>query len=168
MRPITSSHSSSRAPCRGLRNRRVSGSDKGFTLIEILVAISILAISLVVILQLFSGALKSSRVSDEYTRGIFYAQEKMEEILLKQRLTSGVEEGEFDPAYRWRAEIVRMEQTEEEASKLPFDTFQITVNVTWGTDAMGKGKQFQLSTLKVVEKQELENSEAPKNGEAEG
>ena len=82
-------------------------------------AISILAISLVVILQLFSGALKSSRMSDEYTRGIFYAQEKMEEILLKQRLTSGVEEGEFDPAYRWRAEIVRIEQTEEEAQEGP-------------------------------------------------
>ena len=37
-------------------------SDRGFTLIETLVAISILAISLVVILQLFSGGLKSSTI----------------------------------------------------------------------------------------------------------
>ncbi|MCF8083224.1 MAG: prepilin-type N-terminal cleavage/methylation domain-containing protein [Deltaproteobacteria bacterium] len=141
---------------------------QGFTLIEILVAVSILAICLVVILQLFSGALKSSRVSDEYTTGIFYAREKMEEILLTQGLTSGVQEGEFDDAYRWRAKIVRIEQAEEEASKIPVDTFQITVDVTWGTDAMGKGKQFQLSTLKVVEKQEMKSSDAPKNEEAEG
>ncbi|MFO7986680.1 MAG: prepilin-type N-terminal cleavage/methylation domain-containing protein [Desulfatiglandaceae bacterium] len=141
-------------------------SDKGFTLIEILVAISILAISLVVILQLFSGALKSSRISDEYTTGIFYAREKMEEILLRDALTSGEQEGEFDQAYRWRAQIVRMEQTGEEASKLPIDMFQITVDVSWDRDSAGQGKHFQLSTLKVVEKQGREEPEAVESEEA--
>lgn len=139
---------------------------QGFTLIEILVAVSILAICLVVILQLFSGALKSSRVSDEYTTGIFYAREKMEEILLTQGLTSGVQEGEFEDAYRWRAEIVRIDQAEEEASKIPVDTFHITVEVSWRRGPAGEGKHFQLSTLKLVEKQETEEPEAP-NQEAE-
>ncbi len=156
----------SQVPCRGLRSRRFSASDKGFTLIEILVAISILAISLVVILQLFSGALKSSRISDEYTTGIFYAREKMEEILLRDALTSGEQEGEFDQAYRWRAQIVRMEQTGEAASKLPIDMFQITVDVSWDRDSAGQGKHFQLSTLKVVEKQGREEPEAVESEEA--
>jgi general secretion pathway protein I len=140
-------------------------SNCGFTLIEILVAISILGISLVVVLQLFSGALKSSRVSDEYTRAVFYAQETMEEILLRTELTSGVEEGDFDNDYRWRAEIVRMEQIEEEASKLPFDTFQILVDVSWGRVTEGKGKHFQLSTLKVVKKEEEREESVPKKEE---
>ncbi|MFP4087445.1 MAG: prepilin-type N-terminal cleavage/methylation domain-containing protein [Desulfobacteraceae bacterium] len=141
-------------------------STQGFTLIEILVAVSILAICLVVILQLFSGALKSSRVSDEYTTGIFYAREKMEEILLTQGLTSGVQEGEFDDAYQWRAKIVRLDRAEEEGSKMPIDTFQITVEVSWRRGPAGEGKHFQLSTLKLVEKQETEEPEAP-NQEAE-
>lgn len=143
-------------------------SSGGFTLIEILVAISILAICLVVVLQLFSGALKSSRVSDEYTKGVFYAQEKMEEILLRPVLISGTEKGVFHDAYRWRAEIVRMNQTEEEASKLPIDTFQITVDVSWHRAPAGEGKYFRLSTLKLVGKQETEEFEAPKDQEVEG
>lgn len=144
---------------------RCPASNCGFTLIEILVAISILGISLVVVLQLFSGALKSGRVSDEYTTGIFYAQETMEEILLRTELTPGAEEGGFDDNYRWRAEILRLEQLEEEASKLPFDTFQILVDVSWGRVTEGKEKHFQLSTLKVIKKEEASEESVPKKEE---
>jgi general secretion pathway protein I len=140
-------------------------SNGGFTLIEILVAISILGISLVVVLQLFSGALKSGRVSDEYTTGIFYAQEIMEEILLRTELTLGVEEGDFDNGYRWRAEILRIEQVEEETSKLPFETFQILVDISWGGVTEGKGKHFQLSTLKVIKKEEESEEGLPEKEE---
>ena len=125
-------------------------SNKGFTLIEILVAISILSICLVVILQLFSGGLKSSRVSGEYTRGIFYAREKMEEILLSEELSEGESEGEFADSFRWRSAIVRIEPPEEEVAKTPFDTFNIKVDVMWGAE--GKEKHFEISTMKVVEK----------------
>jgi len=135
--------------------------DRGFTLIEILVAISVLAISLVVILQLFSGGLKSVRLSNQYTRAIFYAREKMEEILLMEDLEVGSEEGsqedESEDPLRWRAEIVLIEPEEEEASKLPFDTLRIMVDVMWQEGE--KEKRFQISTMKVVEKKEDEEPE---------
>lgn len=139
----------------------LSNRSQGFTLIEILVAISILAISLVVILQLFSGALKSSRVSDEYTRGLFYAQEKMEQILLNDELKTGPQEGEFDEAYQWRVEIDRLAQTEEESKKLSFDTLQITLDVSWDKGGEGKGKNIQLSSMKLVKKEENSQNESP-------
>ncbi len=132
-------------------------SNKGFTLIEILVAISILAISLVVILQLFSGGLKSSRLSDQYTKGIFHAKEKMEEILLSTEFSEEEVEGEFGDSYRWRSEIIRIEQEEEEASKLPFDTYNIKVDIFW--DEGSKEKNFAISTMKVVEKKRDNESE---------
>ena len=125
-------------------------SNKGFTLIEILVAISILSISLVVIFQLFSGGLKSSILSDRYTRGIFHAKERMEEILLSAEFTEEVTEGEFGDSYRWRSEIIRIEQEEEESSKLTFDTYNIKVDVMWYEG--DKEKHFAISTMKVVEK----------------
>lgn len=131
-------------------------SNKGFTLIEILVAISILSISLVVIFQLFSGGLKSSRLSDQYTRGIFHAKEKMEEILLSTEFSEEEVEGEFGDSYRWRSEIVPLEQSEEEASKLPFNTYNIKVEIFW--DEGSKEKNFAISTMKVVEKKKGDES----------
>lgn len=121
---------------------------RGFTLIETLVAISILAISLVVLLQLFSGGLKSSRLSDEYTRGIFHAREKMDEILLAGELTEGVIDGEFDDDFRWRAEARRLDIKEAKDVKLPFRVFNINVDVMW--DADGREKHFAISAIKLV------------------
>ncbi|MCJ7681324.1 MAG: type II secretion system GspH family protein [Candidatus Aminicenantes bacterium] len=125
-------------------------SNSGFTRIEILVAISILAISLVVILQLFSGGLKSNRLSDQYTRGIFHAKEKMEEILLSTDFAEEEAEGEFGDSFRWKSVIVRIEQAENEEAKLPFNTFNIKVDVMWHEG--DKEKHFEISTMKVVEK----------------
>jgi len=122
----------------------------GFTLIEVLVAISVLAISLVVILQLFSGGLNSGRLSDEYTRGVFHAREKMEEILLSDTMEEGITEGEFEDGSKWKADIVRMEQREEEVSRLPFDAFTIAVEISWGSE--GSKKHLKIDTIKVAEK----------------
>ena len=131
---------------------QISGAlNKGFTLLETLVAISILAISLVIILQLFSQGLKSSKLADDYTRAIFHAKEKMEEILLTEEFSEGELEGEFEGPFRWKAEVIRVEAEEEEAT-LPFDIFNVRVDVVWGVE--GKESGFQISTMKIVEKSE--------------
>ena len=123
-------------------------SDRGFTLVETLVAISILAISLVIILQLFSGGLKSSRLSDEYTRGIFHAREKMDEILLAGDLTEGIIHGEFGDGFKWKAEALHLDIKEAKDVKLPFRAFNIRVDVMW--DAAGQEKEFTISAVKLV------------------
>lgn len=128
----------------------MKGCCRGFTLIEILVAISVLSIAMVVIMQLFSGGLKSSRLSDAYTRGVFHAREKMEEILLETEFEEGVFEGEFDDSYWWRFEVVREEQPEEEAKKLPFDAYHVRVEIFWNEGE--KEKNFGITTMKLVEK----------------
>ena len=126
-----------------------SGLSRGFTLIETLVAISILAISLVVLMQLFSGGLKSSRLSDEYTLGIFHAREKMDEILLAGELTEGIIDGEFDDGFRWKAEAVQVDiKKEAKDVNLPLRAFSIKVAVMW--DAGGREKQFAVSAIKLV------------------
>jgi len=125
----------------------------GFTLIETLVAIAILSISLVVILQLFSGGLKSSRLSDNYTRAVFHAREKMEEIFLDGNFTDGTTEGEFSDGFEWKAQTLRLEPVQEEEAEFPvdiFSIFSIKVDVSWQEGS--KEKHFEISTLKVAEK----------------
>ncbi len=120
----------------------------GFTLIETLVAMMILSISLVIILQLFSGGLKSVRISDEYSRAIFHAKEKMEEILMVDNLINGESDGEFEDGYKWNAEILYLEPEDEaEKKKLPVDRFRINLKVSWSEGE--HEKNFEISTLKI-------------------
>ena len=133
----------------GLISRDSNG---GFTLIETLVAISILGISLVIILQLFSGGLKSSRLSDEYTLGIFHAREKMDEILLAGDLTEGIINGAFGDGFKWKAEALRLDVAAAKDVILPFRAFNIRVDVMW--DAGGQEKRFTISAIKLVKQKD--------------
>ncbi len=130
----------------GTRSPGITG---GFALIEILVATSVLAISLVVILQLFSGGLKSRKLSEQYTRGIFHAREKMAEMQLSPDYLEGETQGEFEDAYQWRTVITRI-VPEEAEENLPFDLLNIKVNIAWREGE--KEKNFTINTLKAVEK----------------
>lgn len=120
---------------------------------ETLVAMMLLAISLVVILQLFSGGLKSGKLADDYTRAVFHARQKMDETLLKTRYEEGVYEGRFDDEYRWKIEIVLVEpenSEDEEENPPPVDIFNISVSVTWQSGR--REKTVRVGTLQVAEK----------------
>jgi general secretion pathway protein I len=141
--------------CKSIKNFNLRRLSKGFTLIETLVAMMLLSISLVVILQLFSGGLRSGKMADDYTRAIFYAREKMEEYLLADDFQEGIFEGTFDENYRWLVDIklVRPEDEDEDADEEKpsmVDLFNVDVQVFWPVG--GREKNFQISTLKITEK----------------
>jgi len=145
--------------CHGLKP--VSG-QKGFTLIETLVAVMILAISLVVVMQLFSGGLKSNKISNDYLYGIFHAREKMEELLLSGELLPGSFSGEFDDGYQWHAVIDFASELngelngeeDEMAAKIPVSMMSIQLDVIWKTGS--REKHYNLSTTALTDRRETE------------
>ena len=79
---------------------------KGFTLIEVIVSLVIMGISIVTILQLFSGGLRSIKVSDDYLRAAILAQNKMNELESKFNIFIN-QEGVFeqDDNYHWTLSV---------------------------------------------------------------
>jgi len=119
---------------------------------ETLVAISVLAIVMVVVLQLFSGGLKAGKASEDYTRGVFYAREKMEEMLLKTPLEEGVLGGQCNETYRWETQVAPViVLPEEEAEKIPFRVMEIVVRVLWNQGL--REKSIQVQTTRILEKE---------------
>ena len=120
---------------------------KGFTLIETLVATMILAIGVVTILQLFSGGLRSVAISDSYTRAIFHAREKMNEILLADSLAEGTVEGIFDDGYQWRADINKIEDDTENVV-VPVVQFSVFLSVEWSQGI--RKKAYELNSITIA------------------
>lgn len=123
----------------------------GFTLIEVLVSIIILSIVLTVMLQLVSGALYSKRISGDYTQAVFYAREKMEEILLSDNLSEMILSGEFEDGYSWRVDIEyqRPEKEDEAIVQKPIlDLFTVNVDIIWRDK--NREKRYNISTIKIA------------------
>jgi len=132
-------------------------STTGFTLIEVVVAMAILSVGITVIIELFSGSLRLVRTSGEYTKATNYARVKMEEMTVKPTMNEGIEEGEFDGAYRWQVDVKRVDILPariETDFKPPVELFQVKVHVLWKSGT--KERSTVLETYRTIKLEEEE------------
>ena len=115
--------------------------NSGFTLIEVIVAMAIVGVSLVMIMQLFSGGLRASRTSCDYTRAVVHAKNTMEELTHDPVPGSG----NFDDGFNWMTEIEPYQEHEESGYKL----LKLKVIISWG-DVLRKPKSIQMVSLKTL------------------
>jgi len=108
----------------GRRSR--SGAD-GFTLLEVVVALTIFAVGILAIIELFSGSLRLSEGARDVSAAQVYASQRMEEALLIPNPVPGVERGAFGEKYRWETNTTLMSPEEES----PYQEVRIQVFVRW-------------------------------------
>jgi general secretion pathway protein I len=126
---------------------KTQDSEEGFSLLEVIVALAVMGIGLVVIMELFSGALRSGGLSKDYTNAFIYARGKMDEVLIEPK--EGSDTGEFKNGYRWQSEVTLLE-TKDEGLKVEqrWHTYKIKVNVLF--PSIGGEKRIGLVTIKAI------------------
>jgi prepilin-type N-terminal cleavage/methylation domain-containing protein len=118
----------------------------GFTLLEIIVALAIMATAVTVLIQLFGSSLQSASVAKDYNEGIRLAGYILEKALNSEDLDETYEEsGYIDEGHRW--EIKCLDYLLPEFSRkveTPMKIVRVLVIVWWG------GKEIELSSLKLI------------------
>ena len=126
-------------------------SKKGFTLLEVIIALAILGIGLTVIMELFSGGLRLGRVSQEYTKAMHFASLKLEEMAARKTIEAGEDEGELDKTFRWRTGVEKVDILPYDKGtefKPPVDLYHIRVTVLWTSGT--KERSAGLESYKTV------------------
>ena len=126
---------------------RFASSD-GFTLLEVLVSVALLAIAVTIVLQLFSTDLRAISVSEDYVKASARANAAMRSVLDDDTLDekSWSENTEDGYALNVNIEEVLKERTEN----LPVRVLEIAVTLNWTRGA--KERSIVLRTLKTVPK----------------
>lgn len=123
---------------------------KGFTLLEIIVAMFILAVGFVVIMEVFSIGIRSAKESSDYSYGLLLAYQKMGELELNNTIlpsttsTNGIFEHTH---YKWELEIKPFPFTPNPESKIIPRIYETKIRITWeGNDTNG----VEISTLRTT------------------
>lgn len=126
---------------------------QGFSLLEILIAFSILAFSLTVLLNIFSGGLRRTIVSEEYQQAVIIAQSKLAAAGVEEVLDNGMQSGDIEKRFFWSVQMQTLD-----LEKLGLDSegqivvpYQVTARVEWL--AGRNNRQFELTTIKLAKVQ---------------
>jgi general secretion pathway protein I len=124
---------------------------RGYTLIEVLVAMVILALTLTVIFRIFSGGLHKIGVATDYTRAVMVAESVLAATGNTERLIAGETSGRLLDQYRWSRSVTRFPSgtaVSSQRNKL-VNAYQVSVVVKW--PARDGFRNLNLTTLKLAE-----------------
>lgn len=128
-------------------------SQRGFSLLEVIVAFAILIMCVSVIMRIFAGSASSSAITADYYRATQIAESKMAELKVFSRKGEYQDAGTVDGKFRWQidAEPYSTAYRDTEFAIVPADDaatgvaiYQLKVSVAWGELA---SREISLDTL---------------------
>jgi len=122
-------------------------------LLEILIAFSILAISLGILLKIFSSGVNTAVVAEDYTAAVQIAEGLMAKTGVETPLQPGEDSGLENNKYHWLVEVSPFVFNPEnvDVTTMKAELFKIKVIVSWGDDG-DNDRQVKLTTLKLINK----------------
>lgn len=122
---------------------------RGYSLLEVIIAFALLALALSLLLGSLAGAARQVRQSEDYGRAALHAQSLLAEVGMGEPLMVGQQHGQWEQGrYRWQLQIepfVEPGVAPASVSRLPL--LQLTLQVTWGDAAV---PQLQWRSLRLL------------------
>ena len=124
--------------------------DNGFSLLEILVAFSILAISLGILLKIFSSGVNTAMIAEDYTVATQIAESLMAKTGIEEPLAVGESSGTEVEKYHWRVSVENSSNLADVEEEIEDDLSLLAVRVTvqWGDEGRNQ-RTVELNTVKT-------------------
>ena len=137
-------------------NRRSAKHEtQGFSLLEILVAFTLLALAMGVLMQIFSRGVNGASLADSYAKATMFAESKLASIGIEDELKESAAAGKFDDDFSWALAVrpyqdpFPKEQSVIDFEKLmPAQLYEIELRVSFTADDR-RERVFNLSTLRL-------------------
>lgn len=140
---------------RRLSTRPGSKHARGFSLIEVLVAFTLFAVALGVLMQIFSRGVNGASIADHYAKATMYAESRLAAIGLEETLKEGTTSGKFNDDFAWQVTIKPyLDTAPRDQMSIDFEKqyfaqlYEIEAKVTFATDDR-KERVVTLSTLQL-------------------
>ena len=122
-------------------------SQGGFTLLETLVALAVLAISLGVIYQIFGTSLRNMQYAKDYSTAQMLAESKMSELGKGIPLREGEFEGQFNDKYIWHMDVTPLPFADDDGGN-ELKKLKVDFSVLWESD--NKKRSVNIRTFRLA------------------
>lgn len=123
----------------------------GFTLLEVLIALTILGLGVVTLLQIFSLGLRLGARSTASTEAVTYGARVMDELLARKKLADGSDSGTVAAVGRWKSQVQAVRDsspTLNPSNNWELREVALEMTVTDG----GQERRVELKTFRLTKK----------------
>ena len=120
---------------------------KGFTLIEVVVAFAIFALSMGALYESFGGALRRNSQAHEREQALLVAQSVLARVRVAPVPWKPEDSGSPEGGWQWRVEVAPFDADAAESKQSPWQTFAVTIHLAReGSNA----KEVVLSSIELA------------------
>jgi len=129
-------------------NVRRAARARGFSLLEVIAAILLLAIAFTALMQVAGGSIGLTNNAADYSRAALWARSLLDTVDVVAPLRPGHTEGRFDTQYRWRLTVTPWRPADAGKEPLPMQMVKLDLDVLWGQG--GRERSAHFSSLRLV------------------
>jgi general secretion pathway protein I len=120
----------------------------GFSLLEVISAILLLAIAFAALLHVAGASLHLADQSGQVSRADMWAQAKLDALGVAEPLAAGESDGDFGTDYRWHLRVAPWQDDDPPAGS-PLTLYRVDLDVQWG--AQGRPHVIHYTTLRSID-----------------
>jgi len=127
-----------------------AGRQRGFSLLEIIAAIAILAIAFAALMQVAGSSMSLTARANERTQAALRARTLLDGAFVMEPLREGATEGRFDDTYTWQMNVSRYVTPDTKPvpdGGLASRMYRLDLDVTWG--GADNQRHARFSTLRM-------------------
>ena len=131
----------------------------GFSLLEVIAAIMLLAIAFTALMKVAGASISLSQNAAAHSEAAMYARSLLDSAFVGEPIKPGSSSGRFDQQYRWQLNVTPWNEAGIAAPDAPLHLYQLDLNVLWGPSAHPRSAHFR--TLRLAGPVAANNAQAP-------
>lgn len=122
-------------------------SQRGFSLLEVIAAIMLLAIAFAALMKVAGGSISLTQNAAGYTEAALWARGLLDSAFVGEPLQPGSSAGQFDKLYRWQLAVTPWNAAGNAPANAPLHLYQLDLDVLWGPLSRPRSAHFRTLRL---------------------
>ncbi len=124
-----------------------SRSQRGFSLLEVIAAIMLLAIAFTALMKVAGASIGLTQNAARHSEAAMWARSLLDSAFVGEPLKPGSSSGQFNQQFRWQLNVAPWSQAGIAPPDAPLHLYQLDLDVLWGSRGHPRSAHFRTLRL---------------------